>query len=205
VSSFTQLFGFGGDDDEPASPEEPTRPTWFDPPEDELGAVVPLSLVLASSRRGVVALSHAVAYSTGVAFEFLAEARGLTGSEANRVFHEQHIFEEADPPEALLRIGFELSDGRRVSNLGGWSAHRQAISADADPTGPLLLPHAGGGGNSGGGRVTMRPGYWLWPLPPSGPCRVSCEWPFVEIALTTLEIDGDALLQAAARIRNLWQ
>jgi hypothetical protein len=198
------MFSFGSDDEEPESPEEPTRPRWFGPPEDELGAVVPQETVLARSDRAVVALSHAVVYSTGVAFDFLAVARGLARAEANRVFHEQNMFEDDDLPDALLRIGFELADGGRVSNLGGWRAHRQLMAPDAEPEGPLLLPHAGGGGNSSGGQVTMKPGYWLWPLPPSGPLRISCEWPFVDIELATVEIDGSTLLNAATQARSLW-
>jgi hypothetical protein len=196
------MFSF--DDDEPESPEEPTQPRWFGPPEDELGVAVPQGIVLARSERAVVALSHAVVYSTGVAFEFLALARGLTRSEANRVFHEQHMLEADDLPEALLRIGFELADGGRVSNLGGRRAHRKLMAPDAEPSGPLLLPHAGGGGRSAAGRLTMRPGYWLWPLPPQGPLRISCEWPFVGIALATVEIDGASLLAAAKQSEDLW-
>jgi hypothetical protein len=202
VSGFTEMFSYGGDEDE--SLEEPRRPRWLGPPEDELGAVVPQSVVLARSDRAVVVLSHAVAYSTGATFDFRAVARGLTRAEANRVFHEQHMFEEEDLPNSLLRIGFEFADGDRVSNLGGWRAHRTLMSPDTEPKGPLLLPYAGGGGNASSSEVTMNPGYWLWPLPPPGPLRISCEWPFVDIALTTVEIDGDALLDAASRARHLW-
>jgi hypothetical protein len=204
MSRFIEAFGFDGDDDESRSPEEPTRPRWLGPPEEELGVVIPQGVVLGKSDRAVVALSHAVAYSTGVAFDFLAVARGLARSEANRVFHEQHMFEEDDLPDTLLRIGFELADGGRVSNLGRRRAHRKLMSPDAKPEGPLLLPHAGGGGNSGGGQVTMKPGYWLWPLPPLGPVQISCEWPFVDIGLTTVQIDGRALLDAASQARSLW-
>jgi hypothetical protein len=204
MSGFTEMFSFSSEDDESGSPEEPTRPRWFGPPDDELGSVLPQGTLLARSDRAVIALSHAVVYSTGVAFNFLAIARGLARSEANRVFHEQHMFEEEDLPDSLLRIGLELADGGRVSNLGGWRAHRAFMSPHAEPEGPLLLGHAGGGGNSSGGRVTMKPGYWLWPLPPSGPLRISCEWPFVDIALTTVEIDGVMLLDAAAHVRSVW-
>jgi len=200
MSGFVQMFSFDGDDDE--SPEEPTRPRWFGPPEDELGTVVPQGVVLARSERAVVALSHAVVYSTGISFEFLAVARGLARSEASRVFHEQHMFEEGELPDALLRIGFELADGGRVSNLGGWRAHRKLMSPDAEPEGPVLLPHGGGGGQSSAGQVVMKPGYWLWPLPPAGPLRISCEWPFVDISLTTVELDGDPLRSAVTR--PLW-
>lgn len=203
VSGFTQMFHFG--DDEGESPlEEPKPPRWFGPPESELGVVLPQSIVLAHSERGVVALSHAVVYSTGVAFDFVAQARGLVLSEANRVFHEQHMFEEEDLPDALLRIGFEFADGSRISNLGGWRSRRTLMSPDAEPEGSVLIPHAGGGGSSSGGRVTMNPSYWLWPLPPLGPLRISCEWPLVDIVLTTVQIDGTPLVDVAQQARSLW-
>jgi hypothetical protein len=202
MSGFMQMFSYEGDDDESA--EEPRRPDWFGPPEDELGVVVPQGVVLARSERAVIALSHAVVYSTGSAFEFFAVARGLARSEANRVFHEQHMFEDEELPDALLRIGFELADGGRASNLGGWRAHRKLMTPDAEPEGPLLLPYGGGGGQTSDGHVTMKPGYWLWPVPAPGPVRISCEWPFVEISLTTVEIDGEALRTAVQDVRSLW-
>lgn len=199
------MFRFSqGDDDDPDSPPEPQRPTWFAPPEAELGVAVPLSRTIAQSEAGVVAVSHAVAYSTGVVFDFAARARGLTRSQANLLFHEQHVFEEEDLPDSLLRIGFEFSDGRRTSNLGGWRAHRRLMKGDAEPDEPLLVPHAGGGGNAQEGQVSLQPGYWLWPLPPSGPLRISCEWPVVQIELTTIEIDGAALVEAASQSIDLW-
>jgi len=168
MSNFTQVFSFG-DDDETDTPDEPERPAWFAPPEDELGAVVPQGVVVARSDRA--ALSHAVIYRTGVTFDVVAVARGLPQSDANRLFHEQHMFEDEELPDALLRIGLELADGHRVSNLGGWRAHRKLMSPDAEPDGPVLLPRGGGGGSSTRGKVTMKPGYWLWPLPRRGRFR----------------------------------
>jgi hypothetical protein len=49
----------------------------------------------------------------------------------------------------------------------------------------------------------MKRGYWLWPLPPSGALRISCEWPLVDISLTTVEIDGTALVNSADQARPL--
>jgi hypothetical protein len=202
VSGFIQVFGFSGDDDDEESPES-TRPRWFGPPDDELGAVVPQGIVIARAERAAVALSHAVVYSTGVTFEFLARARGLTRSDASRVFHDQHALDRDDLPDAFLRIGFEFADGRRVSNLDGRRAHRRLMNPDAEPEEPLLLPFGGGGGQSGAGDVTMKPGYWLWPLPPPGPVRVSTEWPLVEVTLATVELDGRRLLDAVQQVRRL--
>jgi hypothetical protein len=53
-------------------------------------------------------------------------------------------------------------------------------------------------------RVSMQPGYWLWPLPPSGALRLFCEWPTAGIALSTVEIDADAIRAAAERTTPLF-
>ena len=41
-----------------------------------------------------------------------ALARGLTDAQANRVFHEQHLFDEDEEPSpAFLRIGRKPAEG----------------------------------------------------------------------------------------------
>ena len=173
MSNFTQIFALGGDDDddESGAGEEPERPPGSPrrrTSSERCFHKASWSLDPTERRSRSRTRSHT---RPGLTFEFVAVARGLAQSEANRVFHEQHMFEEDELPDALLRIGFELADGRRVSNLGGWRAHRKRMSPDAEPEGPLLLPHAGGGGSSTRGRVTMKPGFWLWPLPRRGRFR----------------------------------
>jgi hypothetical protein len=200
--NFSQIFSFRQDDEEPAS--EPQRSIWLGPPEHELGRAVPVGRVIARSETGVVAISHAVAYSTGIAFDFVAQARGLSHSQANLLFHEQHMFEGEELPDGLLRIGFELSDGRHVSNLEGRRTRRALMRPGSQPEGPVLMPYAGGGGSAGRGEVVMRPGYWLWPLPPRGPLTIACEWPIVGIPVTAAELDGDALIEAAGGSTALW-
>jgi hypothetical protein len=54
------FYGPEGDgEDEEIEQEAPSLPPWMGPPEDELGAVVPLALVIGRSENGVVALRHA--------------------------------------------------------------------------------------------------------------------------------------------------
>ena len=118
------------------------QPAWWAPPEDELGVAVPQNKVLARSERGVVALLHAVAYSSGVALEFVAAARKLSRSATRRLFYEQHEFEPDDLPDGFLRLGVELSDGSRASNLGG---HRAHMNPAAEPPGPIFVQRGGGG------------------------------------------------------------
>jgi hypothetical protein len=155
--SFTEMFGFAAGESE--QPGEPDRPPWLGQPDDELGVAIPQGIVLARSERGAIGLSHAIAHPSGVLFEFLAHARGLSHAEANRLFHEQHMFEDEELPDGLLRLGMELPNGARVSNLGGWRAQSKAMSADEEHEGPVLFPSAGGGGMSAGDRVVMRPVY----------------------------------------------
>jgi hypothetical protein len=206
-SNFTQMFpSAGGDDqgDEEES-EQPAMPAWFGPPEDELGAVLPLGLVVGRSERGVVALPHATAYSSGVAFNVFALARGLSGAQSNRLFHDQHFVEEgAEPPEAFLRVGLELPGEARVSNLGGRMGRWRHLKPGEEPDEPVFFENGGGGGSSVGGRVTMRPAFWLWPLPEPGTIRVFCEWPAVDIPLSTVDIDGGDLVAAVKSITPLW-
>jgi hypothetical protein len=202
--TFEKMFGFDRDDSGPDPLSQPQRPTWFGPPDQELGVTVPVDRIVARSESGVVALSNAVVYSTGIVFDFAARARGLSRSQANRLFHEQHLSGDAELPDSLLRIGFEFADGRRASNLGGLRAHGQIMTPDAEPTEPVLMPTGGGGSETGTGLVSLRPAYWLWPLPPSGPLQIASEWPIVAIPLTTMEVDGGKLVEAARRPIDLW-
>jgi hypothetical protein len=200
-ASFSHMFGPAPPDERDAQPEWVT-PLWFGPPDDEFPACVPLDLVFARSRSAVIALSHAFAYSTGIAIELVVQTRGLPERETQRLFHEQHISPtESDPSPAFLRVGIEFADGSRASNIGG---RRQWHDPEHAPDGPVLMQHGGGGGSSGQGRVSMRPGFWIWPLPPPGTVRLACEWPMLEIALTTVEIDGAELLAASKRAVKLW-
>jgi len=200
-----QLPGGDGDDhEEDFEGEAPPMPAWFGPPEDELGGVIPLDLVIGRSEDGVVALPHVTVYSTGVAFEFIAVARGLSNANSNGVLQEQHWPEEGkEPPPRFLRLGLELPGGERVSNLGGKVHRRRFLKPDEKPDGAVFFEHGGRGGAGGGGRVRMQPGYWLWPLPERGTIRVFCEWPVVEIPLSVVEIESSEFPAAAERVVRL--
>jgi hypothetical protein len=198
---FQQLFAqWAGEGPEPEPVWVP--PEWLGPPEAELGWAVPISRVVARSDRSAVALRSATAYSTGVVFDLVAQARGLPEREANRLMHEQHLVAgEEEPTDALLRVGFELGDGSRISNLG----RRPLLDPTTEPDGPVLSPVGGGGGSAGPGRFSMSYGYWLWPLPPPGSLRIYVEWPALDIALTHVELDADLIREAAGRAQALWE
>src|SRR5207237_2694613 len=132
-------------------------------------------------------------------FELVALARGVKQSRVNAIFHAQHgVDPDDDPQDDFLRIGVELADGTRVSNLGG-RFRRHGHDFNDEPSGPVLVQHGGGGGSGGGGTVTMRPGFWLWPLPPPGAMRIWCEWAGLEVGLGSVEMGASGSRVAAQR------
>lgn len=46
--------------------------------------------------------------------------------------------------------------------------------------------------------------WWAWPLPPPGPLEFVCEWPPFGIPETRAGLDGQLILDAAARSIRLW-
>jgi hypothetical protein len=200
--SFSDVFGTPPSEDPPERGDVYSAPAWFGPPADELGAFVPLGLVIARSDQGVVAISHAIGYTTGVGFELVAQARGLSHRDTQRLFHEQHLpLDPDEPARGFLRVGLELADGVRLSNLGG---RRHWPSPEDPPPGPILIEHGGGGGMSGDRNVLMRPGFWMWPIPEPGTIRLSCEWPLVDIPFSSIDLDGEQLRKASGRASKLW-
>jgi hypothetical protein len=198
---FVDLFPVDGDDQPPFRAETFEPPEWFGPSDDELGVHVSLNAIVGRSESGVVALSHAVVYSKGLSLELLAQARGLRGAQPSRLFHDQHMWQidRDELPDGFLRVGMELPDGTRVSNLVG----RGRFDPHTRPSDSILLPAGGGTGQSADGSATMRPGFWLWPLPEPGTLRLSIEWPVVDIPLSTVALDGTQLCEAAKRILPL--
>ena len=78
-----------------------------------------------------------------------------------------------------LKWGFELGDGRRVTNVDPWPEqpnqdHSRPHHPDDwlwEPDHPVLQ-----GGGAGGGDRSVDRDHWLWPLPPPGRLRVVCQW-----------------------------
>jgi hypothetical protein len=201
VSTFQSMFSFG-EGDEHAEPRHEAPPPWFGPPEDELGEAVPTPCVIGSSDQAVVALRNVTAFTSGLVFHLVAAARGLFERDAQRLIQEQRVFAgEETQPDAFLRIGVELADGARASNLGRpvftWST-------DKTPIEPVFSPRGGSGGGGVGGTILLDQSYWLWPLPDPGALRIFAEWPAVGIGLSEIELAAEPLLEAARRSQALW-
>jgi hypothetical protein len=171
-----------------------TQPPWLGPPENELGVPVPLRMQLARTDDVAVGLLDVTAFSTGLTFRMevrLREHDELIDPFAMRMPHLRRGATEL--PDEVLRFGFELADGQRVTNIGHFPGFED------QPPGPILIQRGGGGG----GR-SWSFGYWLWPLPPAGTLTVVLEWPSQQIALTRVELDAEPLRAAAAESEKLW-
>jgi hypothetical protein len=182
--------------------DEPGQPPWWGPPRDELGVAVPVSLVVATSETAVVALSHAVVYSVGAAFNFVAVARRLRQRKVQSLMAEQHMWGGGEVADGFIRLGVEFSDGRKASNIE-WVYGQQRLYTDTEPEGPVVSLHGNGGGGGNRSRVELHPGLWMWPLPPPGSLKVFAEWPAVGVTIASVEIDAAVFADAAQRVVSL--
>lgn len=196
--------------DAPAEPQEQPQPVWLNPPEDVLPAVVPVELVLGQSPTTVVMLSGLRAFPTGLHMSLGIRIHGAVQRRdlSAEVFDGPYGHDMAPDWQAgRLKWGFELADGRRVTNVDPWP--QQPNQDHSRPHGPddgkwePDRPVLSGGGGSSGGRSADRV-YWLWPLPPPGRLRVVCQWPDQDIAITVQDLDSSLVQEAAARARPLW-
>jgi hypothetical protein len=181
----------------PPAPHKPERrplsPPWMGPPYGVLPGAVALEVVLARSEAAAVYLGRCAAYPSGLDFELHVIASATAGDldpSLNGVYRQPGGGSNYDE---MLRFGIAFADGRKASNLGGFTPSGE------EPEGPVLWGMGGGGG---GGR--WQQGFWMWPLPPSGLLTFVCEWPAAGIALTRVAIDSEPLRDAAARSRELF-
>lgn len=193
-------------------PDEPRRAQWMGPPDDVLAGVVPVELVLGRSENTAVLLHGIRAFPAGLEMTLGVRIRRRPG---RRDLHEE-VFDgpyshdmDGEWESGRLKWGFELADGRRVTNVDPSPYNEQPNREHPHSHTPEDLawaperPVLQGGGGGGGPRSVDRQ-YWLWPLPPAGPLRVACQWPAQEIPLTVHDLDAAPFLDAAARSRPVW-
>ena len=153
-------------------------------PENEAPVSVAFDATLLRTDEVAVFLSGLRVYRNGMRFtiEVRTRTRVLQGRDLHRALHDQG-------PAALL-IGIELADGRRCVYRGRDSP---------DPTGPLLIARGGGGSYR-----SSDLGMYLSPLPPAGPTRLWCAWPWLGIGDQATLLPTDEILAAAANVIELW-
>ena len=190
-------------------PEIPKPQPWWQAPTNELGAVVPLRVVLGRTDRVVVALTGATAYTTGVQLRLSVRSRPdpAAGPEA---FDDPMDFPFGHPtmrhrpqvgelPADILRFGVQFSDGGKATTLGSPFPWPGPDNAEQEPAGPVL---AQGGGGGGGGEWDWD--FWLWPVPPPGPVTFAVEWPKEGIELSKHDVDAGPFIEASRSSEVLW-
>ncbi|HTT49911.1 MAG TPA: hypothetical protein VMH35_00710 [Streptosporangiaceae bacterium] len=184
-------------DDVPAAEPEPRIHHPWDPPQTELPAIVQTSTVLlARTERAAVAVTGISAYSAGFEISLTARFRPERG-EASGERRPGAATGRIEDPRALrrsARFGLQLADGRKV--IG---EHAPGPGPDIAPDGPILRQFMGGG--TPRSHVSR---WWCWPLPPAGPLEFVCEWSALGIPESRSAVDGQLILDAAARSIRLW-
>lgn len=197
------------DDD---APDDYPQPAWAGAPEDVMPGVVPVELILGRSASTVVMLTGIRAFPSGLAMTLGVRVRGRVGRRDfnSEVFDGPYNHDMGpDWQTGRLKWGFELADGRRVTNVDPppWAElthHEHSSPASPgdwlrEPDHPVLT-----GGSGGGGSRSVDRSYWLWPLPPAGPLRVVCQWPAQGIETTVHELAAEPFLEAALHAESIW-
>lgn len=186
--------------------EQPTGwapPLWDRPSEAIMGTSVGISALVAKSDRVAVALGHFEAYPNGFTFQLIIRGNPMAPRPGD-LTRPGAMMLRAGPPgmQRGPRLGLEFSDGQRVVEGHGFELMRSQDGKDDQgiPTSPVLMPRGGGGGSD---HFAMR--YWSFPLPPSGSIKVFIEWEDLGIPETMVEIDADAIRDAASRAVVLWE
>lgn len=181
----------------PPPPEPRYRtPPWFGPPRGTLPGTVVRDHPLARTDKVAVCVTRLAAYPTGFEFDLVTMSAGDQEELDPLMFHPPHHFHGGDPgviPPEMLRIGVQFADGSKATNTSGFHHSSER------PAGPIM--QAGGGGGGGG---SWRQTQWVWPLPPPGSLVLACEWPALDIPLTRLELDAQAILDAATHAQVIF-
>jgi hypothetical protein len=183
--------------DSPPPPEPPALPAWEGPPYGVVPGVVGLELLLAHTDRLAVYLPELIVYPDVVVLRLQLLGRRIPRPGV-----------ESGP--GTWRFGVQFSDGSKATSYGlGFDALRASTPnlgggqiGGGEPSAAFLQPQVQGLSRGG---TTWGLGYWLHPLPPPGAVTLACEWPNIEMGLTTATIEAAAIRDAAGRVRDLWR
>jgi hypothetical protein len=149
------FFELAADDQESQERRDFTLPPWVDPPESEIGSIVPVELVVTRSANVVVVLPTIRAYRTGcmLTVDVVCRQGSLTAEDwwdlHNAMFRSlPSSFRGGRLPDRLLRLGVRYPDGTTATTL----QRRPHLGRDAEPPpGPVLTYSPRGGGVHGRG------------------------------------------------------
>jgi hypothetical protein len=183
-------------------------PDWDQPPRATFGGVIPLQEVIASAEDVRVVLIELRAFHEGCLFEVAAVARrgdrpdrewmgGRAG--LSSLFHAPQPGEPLPP--SLLRFGVRFADGRKATTIRRWPGYGEP---QPEPEPPVLHALGGHGSTADDDLLDVSQPLWLWPAPPAEMFDLVVEWPAVGIELTSHQVDGARIAEAAAQARSYW-
>ena len=186
----------------PVRAEQPPRPPWSGPPDDEVGVAVAARMVIASQPRLFIAVTDCAAYSNGFSLGLAVRSKDDIDPEQMGM---RSPFERENT--SGIQIGIRFSDGREVRANGygpnpmlmryykDWS---EGKSPEAPP-GPVIGPTSGGGG----GR-NWNFNYFIALLPPDGPVMITCRWPARGLQTAGKELNGTSIRAAGLKSKSVW-
>jgi hypothetical protein len=172
-----------------AAPPDFKMYPWAGPPDNELGVTVPLQIALARTDAIALTIPSAFVYSSGFVLSLALRRRK---PQRDPLGNPPTALSFQSQTEGDLRFGLEFSDGTKAT-----TARRLPMGSSPSP--PLLTTR----GSHGSARRTDGE-LWAWPLPPAGPLAFVWDWRTEGISLTRHEADAKPILDAAARIEQLW-
>lgn len=197
-------------DDLPQVPELPedeepeqTMPEWFGPPEQVMGAIVPLAQVVVRTEHVFIGLRSLTAYANGLSIDVaLAVRRAEMSRERWREVQDAtwggHQLPGAPAAAGGLRWGVELADGQRTSTSNRWDWRPEVV-----PPAPVLIDTDGSG--SGDSRTIERSSaLWLWPMPEGEALSLVVQWPDLEVPQTTYRLDLEPVRAAVEKVQPFW-
>lgn len=160
------------------------------PPDDEVPANVPFSMIVGRTSSLALALADISVYSTGFSFATYLFARD---SRSARVFESWSSSWHLPQPATDFELTVTYPDRTTfsVARVPQDVYTKEAVR-------PLM--HLRGSIAERFSQLTV----FVSPLPPEGTVSVTCEWPSQGLTLTKAELESVILLGACARIIRVW-
>jgi hypothetical protein len=152
--------------------------------------------VLFKNDRAFLMAHRFLAYPTGIEFTFNLRLRNPDDYQPDLPWDMRRRRRQEPLPGDFLRLGLQLSDGTKWTNLDWRLWH--PLPPDEQPKPPVVMHR-----QSGGGRYSYNMSFWLWPLP-VGPLTVVTEWPAFDVPETRVVIDTTELRARAAEAEAIW-
>ena len=180
-------------------------PDAVSPPRDWLGGILRLELVVSSHRDAGVFLSHLTAYPTSFVLRAITLAREGPATACRQALDAAYELDE--PGDLCLAHEIEFSDGRTAGLRSAWLtvgeegdfARPSSLSSGQDEPRLAMTELA-----ALDGEAEFRQDLWISPLPPSASVMFRANWPAAGIDVGEVEIDGEAIREAAHRARPIW-